>query len=249
MKHPPKPFAVEIKRSRRSSAPAASLDLFSKDSKTELRRPAPTLFAKSDLVSNAEASSDFVIPAFLQTDHPAQRTVSDSLSREAEELFGPKLVRATVQPSPPERAAPRILPSLLPEANPAYDVRHASRAVKERLGAEPKPARQKREKAPAPAQPAAHAVEAKVARKRAAATPADSSVKRKRATPVAAASRAKSQTAEAVVRAETKQETNAPAGDPPRRSRSRSFGWRGRENVASLPPGQHWKRRLNPRAW
>ncbi len=249
MKHPPKPFAVEIKRSRRTPAPSGSLDLLAKD-KSEFSQAVPALFAKSDLFSNAAPDSDFAIPAFLQTDKPAHKFASDSQSREAEQLFRPKpAANGDVGQPQGERPAPRILQSLVQEQIIAPD-------YTEQRAPEPRSPRQSRRRATgSPLQKAAsksRSVEKNDDRKKSAGD---------KAAHVAAPKDAIKRSATATVSTPVKNIKPAPAlqsaeivappaKDKARVLRGRGFARRGREDAASsLPPGQQWKRRLNPRVW
>lgn len=254
MKHPPKPFAVEIKRSRRSlsSSPAASsTDYIGKD-KADAGRSAPALFAKTDLFSQAELDSDFAVPSFLQTDKQAHRSVSESVLKEAEQIFGPRpAAKEPHRQAPDGRPSPRILPSLIDE-NPALE-------SSEERGASTMAARQSRTRktlAQRPKTPpkadrieTADAATKRVAAETPSAPARESQAKRERASLISVAAANGARTAPTLPSAKIS-ETSAPlATDKPRGGRNRSFVRRSREGAVSLPPGQQWKRRLHPRAW
>ena len=245
MKHPPKPFAIEIKRSRRGSTPGAP-DLLKDSTTTAAAARAGTARRTGGLKAAPEL--DFAVPAFLQTEKTASPAVQ-SANEEAARVFrtGPAPVEA------PPLTQPRILPSLVPPKEFGF----------EPPAAEPKPRGRPRraaaERTPQPkAKPAAEdatprvkppAAVAAAGTRRAEKGPANGEVK--------GAVKPAGRSAAALRPAET-----APAAVSPLIERTlvrRAMAWRAqnipsvvrrtRKDAASLPPGQQWKRRLNPRAW
>jgi hypothetical protein len=256
MKQPPKPFAIEIKRSRRGATPAppAPMDSFGKQGSTMYAGPSGIL-SKRDGLSSRQGNSEFVVPFFLQTDKAARTTSSPHLSTEAAQVFGPKPTPAAAEsPAPENRAQPRILPSLLPPPGAAQDGGAEGDAT-------PRATRRTRT-------PEAQALKPRIARsnraeKIEAATKryADEGVlsgatdiAKKRGRPASWSAAPAPKGAEAAPTAfpagnEVENGVASPGGtsrglrvwSSTRRSRS--------VDAAALPPGQHWKRRLNPRAW
>ena len=110
MKQPPKPFSIEIKRSRRPPTAASSMDLFGKDNSAA--GASGGFLSRRDNFSMAAGASDLAIPAFLQSERPSHRAAE--LSQEAAQLFTPKAATPADQRNGAEaRPAPRILPSLV----------------------------------------------------------------------------------------------------------------------------------------
>ncbi len=252
MKQPPKPFAIEIKRSRRpsASAPPAStspIDLFGKDSST-LNGASAGHFSRREKVSNPAGASEFAVPVFLQTDR-ARRTSSDRLSAEVAQVFGPRPAPQPAtspfdQRNPSEARQPRILPSLalddtvldavaetgarLPGAGQSRGLEASTRKPRSAAKTD------RSEKINAPGKRRAAVIGA-----------ADIASKRK---PAAAWSAAPAPASPAPLPAQNAAEGDgAHHGGNWRAARTR-ITRRGRD-AAALPPGQHWKRRLNPRAW
>ncbi len=247
MKHPPKHFAVEIKRSRRSPAPA--IDLLGKD-RADLGRPIPAFFSQADLSSNRAPDSDFAVPAFLQTDKATAWAASDIRTKEAEQVFAPKSpARAAEPPSTDGRTAPRILPSLVPEENPILERSAEGPLVKSAR-------RGRRTEAPSPvSKPVAeHADREETTNTRTKhdggpAAAQKKPIKRKAASAsTRAAAGPSAKPAPSLANAKSSEAHEAPARDK-QRIRRWNGARRNREDAAALPPGQHWKRRLNPRAW
>ncbi len=261
MKQPPKPFAIEIKRSRRAPAAASSLDLFGKDN-AALSGAKAAFSSRRDAASNAPLNpagdTDFTVPAFLQTERAAPRTLE--LSKEAEQLFMPKPA-APLTPAAPSGALaavaarpPRILPSLIaPESvgvdafasteAPLRSVRQSRRseaparqtaraAQVDRVSKIEAPAKKRRIGAPASGGAQASAPDAPPKRKPAAAWSVTPVTTGPLAPPVPNP-------------AEGGASHLAASG---RGIRPRGLARR-REDAAALPPGQHWKRRINPHAW
>ena len=261
MKQPPKPFAIEIKRSRRAPTAASPTDLFGKDSPA-LNGANAGFFSRRDAPSNAPLNpaddSDFTVPAFLQTDRAAPRTLE--LSKEAAQVFMPKPT-APLTPAAPagESAAaaarpPRILPSLVAPESAGVDAFAAAetplRAARQSRRSEA-PARKTARAAPADR---ANKIEAPEKKRRigdaasggAQAGAADARPKSK---PAAAWSVAPVTASPVPPPVPNPAESSAahPAANG-RGVRARGLARR-REDAAALPPGQHWKRRINPRAW
>jgi hypothetical protein len=253
MKQTPKPFAVEIKRSRRPAASAAPMEFFGKDS-SALNGGVSGVLSKRDSFSNPASHSEFAVPCFLQTDKAAHRTSSDHFSREAAQVFGPKTAPAAAEPHASEiRTQPRILPSLIPQAGAAQDSRAES-------DARPRAARHARwVEAPAPKPRVAARIERvekiesrakRLANDTALSGATDIEKKRKQAATWSGASSQKDAAAAPALTAENATESSAAhACGNCRGVRVRSLIRRSRADAAALPPGQHWKRRLNPRAW
>jgi hypothetical protein len=247
MKHPPKPFAVEIKRSRRLPASAAPIDLFGKES-SMINGAISGIFSKRRDSSNPPGLSEFAIPSFLQTDKAARLTPSDHLSIEAAQVFRPRpTLVSDDRGGPAVRPEPRILPSLIEPSSDALDDGADSAAPQRKA----RRSQSSRAQAPRDA--------AKTDRVGAIPAPA-----KRRAGDVAAAAEALSKHKPAMAwnaapasaeptmapPPESAAESNAARSDENRRgARVRRVTRRGREDAAALPPGQHWKRRLNPRAW
>jgi hypothetical protein len=247
MKPPRKHFAVEIKRSRRFPTP--SMDLMEKD-RADLGRPIPGSFSQADLSPRVAPDSDFAVPAFLKTDKAPARTVSDSAAKQVELVFGPKSAAdAGGRAFPGDgRPAPRILRSLAPAENPIAE-----------QGAEPLPQataerrrRRKDASSPAPQPPVAKAdrTEPIIARKkRGAPVPAKEAAKRKAAPAPNIAFATPSATPAPPISDATISQTGESAARNKHRGRRWAGARRNRDDAAALPPGQQWKRRLNPRAW
>ncbi|PNG24408.1 hypothetical protein [Methylocella silvestris] len=261
MKHSPKPFAVEIKKSRR--APALPLEPVAKQ-RADFSGPAQAPLEKDRVAFSPMSGDDFAVPAFLQTDKPAARPTVDSWSKEAEQLFGPKPVAET-SPEPVEaRARPRILQSLIPAENPSAAADEVAAATRS-SGAGARTPRPRRESAlderanqqrGKPGRRAKGESDANTEAARKAASVASQGevsleAKRepKRRTPSASAAlpaqRAPQVTpGRSFVKSPAESVKDNPEG-PPRVSLARL----GRDDAAALPRGQHWKRRLHPRAW
>jgi hypothetical protein len=259
MKQPPKPFAIEIKRSRRPPTAASPMDLFGKDS-AAVNGANSSFFSRRDNysspASNPRGDSEFAVPAFLQTDRAAPRT--SELSKEAAQVFMPR-------PAPPSPAAaapsgesaasaarpPRILQSLVaPEGAAAGAVAEADaplRAARHRAEATTRkttraaqadrakieaPAKQRRTGESASGGAQVGATDIRPKRKPAAAWSVEPAAASPAPPPVPSL-------------AESNAAHLAATG---RGVRARGLTRR-REDAAALPPGQHWKRRINPRAW
>ncbi len=245
MKQPPKPFSIEIKRSRRPPTAASPMDLFGKDNSAA--GASGGFLSRRDNFPMAAGASDLAIPAFLQSERPSRRAAE--LSQEAAQLFTPKAATPADQRNGAEaRPTPRILPSLVPPEGAALF------AGAEADAAPPAPARQgRRPKAAARKAADANDRTQKAPAKRrdggsgAQAAAAEVRAKRK---PAAARSAAPGPASPAPLAAQSAADSAAaPSNVSARAGRVRIFARRGREDAAALPPGQHWKRRLNPRAW
>ncbi|ACK50414.1 hypothetical protein Msil_1450 [Methylocella silvestris BL2] len=262
MKHSPKPFAVEIKKSRR--APALPLEPVPKE-RLDFGGPTQAPLEKDRSAASPMSGDDFAIPAFLQSDKPAPRPAADSWSKEAEQLFGPKPVAATSQEPVEARARPRILQSLIPAESPmTAPSNNASAAATRAAQAKtetPRPRREaaqderaNQERGPARRSKIESFADAEAPRKAAGVEVQGElslGVKRqpKRRRPAASAplpAPRESQPAPTRSFAKTPaQDVKDHADGPPRVSLARL----GRDDAAALPRGQHWKRRLHPRAW
>ncbi len=244
MKPPRKHFAVEIKRSRRSPTP--SMDLLEKD-RADLSRPTPAFFSQADLPPRVAPGSDFAVPAFLKTEKVAARTASDSAAKEAELVFAPKSA-GEAGGSADGRTAPqpRILPSLAPAENPIPErgVERLPQATSERR-------KRRKDASSVPPQPSAakadRAEAIKSRTKRGAPVPAKEAAKRKLTAAPKPAFATPSATPAPPV--SDISQTGESAARDKLRARRWAGAWRDRDNAAALPPGQQWKRRLNPRAW
>lgn len=259
MKHSPKPFAVEIKKSRR--APALPLEPVPKE-RLDFGGPTQAPLEKDRSAASAMSGDDFAIPAFLQSDKPVPRPAADSWSKEAEQLFGPKPVAATSQEPVEARARPRILQSLIPAESPmtapANDASAAAKAKTEtprprRKAAQDERANQERGRPPrrskidsfadadAPRKAAGVEVQGELSlgvkreakRRRPAASASLPALRESQPTPTRSFAKTPAQ------------DVKDHADGPPRVSLARL----GRDDAAALPRGQHWKRRLHPRAW
>jgi hypothetical protein len=247
MKQPPKPFSIEIKRSRRPPTVASPMDFFGKDNSAGA---GAGFLSRRDSFSAPAGASELSIPAFLQSERPSARAAQ--LTQEAAQLFTPKAATPAAPSADQRNGAetrpkPRILPSLVPPDGAAL---YASAQA----DAAPPPARQSR-RPKAAARKAADAktdrAEKATAKRRdgsgAQAGATDIRAKRK---PSVGRSAAPAPASPAPIATQSAAESNAaPSNGVARAGRVRIFARRGRENAAALPPGQHWKRRLNPRAW
>jgi|BarGraIncu00222A_1022003.scaffolds.fasta_scaffold68726_1 hypothetical protein len=257
MKQPPKPFAIEIKRSRRPPTSASPMDLFGKDS-SALNGASAGFFSRRETASNPASNpartSEFAVPAFLQTDRAAHRSSADQLSTEAAQVFAPRPAQSSPTSLADETHAsearqPRILPSLVPPDTAALD------AIAE-TGARPRAVRQSRAleastRKPRGAAKTDRTEKIKAAGKRragdgGAAGAADIASDRK---PAAAWGAAPAPASPAPLPAQNAAEGNGAHTNGNWRGARPRITRRGREDAAALPPGQHWKRRLNPRAW
>ena len=262
MKQPPKPFAIEIKRSRRPPAAASPMDLFGKES-AALNGANGSFFSRRDGSSNPPLhpgdDSEFTVPAFLQSDRAAART--SELSKEAAQVFMPRPaapVTPAAAPSGEPAAAtarpPRILPSLVTPEGAGVDAIAAAEAPLRaaRRGRRPEaPAR----KTTRPAQsdrvnkieaPAKKQLIGDAASGCAQAGVGDIRPKRKPATAWSVAPATAGPVPPPV--SNTAESNAAQLAANGRGVRARGLARR-REDAAALPPGQHWKRRINPRAW
>ena len=240
MKPPRKHFAVEIKRSRRSPTP--SMDLMEKD-RADLGQPIPGFFSQADLSPRVASDSDFAVPTFLKTEKAAARTASDSAAKEAELVFAPKSA-GEAGGSPDGRPAPRILPSLAPAENPIPE-----RGV-ERLAQATSGRRRRRKDASSPApDPSAGKADRAEAIKARTKRGAPETAKRKLAPAPSVAFATPSATPAPPVSAAQISQTGESAARDKHRARRWVGARRDRDNAAALPPGQQWKRRLNPHAW
>ncbi len=267
MKHPTKPFAVEIKRSRRSPMPSppSHSDFLGRGRAEPDEGLSPAFFSKDVAFSKPEfvakpspdPDKEFAIPAFLRSDKPGHRTAAESLSKEAEQVFAPKSAQPPGDSHTSKDRAPRILPSLISPESLNLDadsirVEDAERQAPTNVARQTRkrnntatsvaqtPSRTGRIKNGATTKPAAAAVAAQ-----------DNQINRK---PKAAArsDAAQKNPAPAVIASDAAPfEPVAPLPDVSSRGLLVRRGTRrgGRDEIASLPPGQHWKRRLNPRAW
>lgn len=253
MKQPPKPFAIEIKRSRRAPTAAAPADLFVKDS-TIQNRPVTAFFSKRDNFTNAADASDFVVPSFLQNDKAAYRTSPDHAATEAAQVFRPRAAAAADNFRAPEpRPAPRILPSLVPPENFDRPQNSAEAAPRARTRPSKVPdASPPKQKAAAKANRVELIDALSKRRTRAAdANSADTQSQRRAAAEWSAAPAPAKMKSAPAQRIESAPDADGAAqlSNSRRSAQLRSFSRRGRDDPATLPPGQHWKRRLNPRAW
>ncbi|SFK40802.1 hypothetical protein [Methylocapsa palsarum] len=219
MKRQPKPFSVEIKRSRRSpGAPAPSqasaLEL-------EIDEAAPPQFTQRS------AESDLVVPAFLQTPNGSRRLTSkensDAAAKDRDKVFASLPAR---QPSDADqsgnRTAPRVLQSLVqPEISDLAIEAKPMRRVSAKKGKSDKPIARK---TPATYEPNASVI----------------NIANREPTP----SRKPASVRVADEASDAKLITIQTA---PQLTRPRVF--LGRADASTLPPGQRWKRRLHPRAW
>jgi len=258
MKQPPKPFAIEIKRSRRPPTSASPMDLFGKDS-SALNVASAGFFSRREAASNPASNparaSEFTVPAFLQTDRAAHRSSADQLSTEAAQVFAPKPAQAppTSLDDPrhtSEARQPRILPSLVPPDSAALD------AIAE-TGPRPRAVRQSRALETSTRKPRGAAktdrsekIKAPAKRRAGDGSPADAAdIASKRKPAAARSSAAPAAASSAPPPAQIAAEGNGAHTNGNWRGARPRIARRGREDAAALPPGQHWKRRLNPRAW
>ncbi len=268
MKHPTKPFAVEIKRSRRSPMPSppSHSDFLGRGRAEPDEGLSPALFSKDvafskpEFVAKPSPDSEFAIPAFLRSDKPGRRAAAESLSKEAEQVFAPKPAQSAQPPgdNPASKdRAPRILPSLISPESLSLDADsiRVEDAERQALTNAPRQTRKRNNTATSVAQTQSRTGRVKngaTTKPVAAAVAAqDDQINRK---PKAAArpDAAPKNPASAVIASDAAPfEPVAALPDVSSRGLLVRRGMRrgGRGKIASLPPGQHWKRRLNPRAW
>jgi hypothetical protein len=226
MKRQPKPFSVEIKRSRRSASTPAS----AQPSSLEMERcdadeaAPPPHFASRP----GAGDSDLVVPAFLQAPNGTRRLTSrensDAAAKDRDKVFAPVSPR---EPSNADqsgnKAPPRVLQSLLqPEAiHFPIDDMPVKRRTKQEKGDKP--------------------IERKTSVAREPETVVGSSARREvTASPKPAPARFAGEAIES---------TRLTVLIEPQLTRPRIFLNNGRADATTLPPGQRWKRRLHPRAW
>ncbi len=266
MKHPPKPFAVEIKRSRRSPMPSppSHTDFLGKVRTEPGEGASPALFgkgaasSKAEFVSKSSPDEEFAIPAFLRSDKPERRTAPESLSKEAEQVFAPKAQRPVDDRQVSNDRARRILPSLISPESLISDADSIRIENVERQAhvKRPRQSRKRKDAATDVAQ-----TQARTGRLKDNGATLKSSSKIKAVAAQANQVKAKPKvakrpdpapkvTAPAAPRVEAFETIAVLHGLNSRGARVRRGMWRGpRDEIAALPPGQHWKRRLNPRAW
>jgi hypothetical protein len=263
MKRPIKPFVVEIKRIRRSDRVGAVSEA--------------SLLDSADRGSNksvpADQDDNLVVPAFLQTGQVARRFTGEEERRVAAApqfsagartgwLDQPKLD----QPKTDESLAPRVLQSLVPVAlqEPAAPLTPAKkpRGPRRAFGADVDLAPlQKRTAARRlkPQLPAAFEAQAAF-ELNAFSSEADSGSDFKKSREQAAQVDSPAQHIRVALAHEPEEagifvSTEAIPAEPSidrseeRSRRPRASVRHGRGDAGSLPPGQRWKRRLNPRAW
>jgi hypothetical protein len=226
------------------------MDLIEKD-RADLGRPIAGFFSQADLSPRVAPDSDFAVPAFLKSDKVPNRTVSDSAAKQAEPVFAPKSVaNAGGRAFPGDGRPARILPSLAPTENPVPErgVEGLPQAKAERRR------RGKDASSPAPQPSAAKADRAEpinARKKRSAPIPGKDAAKRKLAPApsIAFATPSATPTPAPPVSDAKISHTSESAARDKQRGRRWAGGRRNRDNAAALPPGQQWKRRLNPRAW
>lgn len=168
-------------------------------------------------------------------------------AKEAELVFAPKSA-GEAGGSADGRTAPqpRILPSLAPAENPIPErgVERLPQATSERR-------KRRKDASSVPPQPSAakadRAEAIKSRTKRGAPVPAKEAAKRKLTAAPKPAFATPSATPAPPV--SDISQTGESAARDKLRARRWAGAWRDRDNAAALPPGQQWKRRLNPRAW
>jgi hypothetical protein len=245
MKRQPKPFAVEIKRSRRSPIPLSPSP--AGEPERGRHEPAePAFLAKVSHPSPCDA--DLVVPAFLQQDKASRRPVSKPTSQESLwDVFKDKtqvFASASPQSAEPQPssgcAPPRILQSLdRVEPEPQVKPERQVRRQKENMRVE----------AASSGEADTGSGRENAARRKPATATRLKPVKKRATTALKGpAAQQKSKPAEAVVAAPILLVDPAHEDPAPRSIRVRAFLKRGREDVAALPPGQRWKRRLHPSA-
>lgn len=220
MKRQPRPFSIEIKRSRRSLASAPS-----QPTATELTSDAPQGLIKPEPLPNTLSDTELVIPAFLQSGRTPQK-LSAQENAAAVALDRDKVFAPPASTPNSDQTQRRILPSLIGDevAEPATAApSELRRGRKTKSDAAPK-------------------IRAAVAPRRE--RPDKNFAKRYEFAQAEPAAPTKASPAE-------KSEIPAPIPPAPklRAGRVRLFLNPNRDNVAALPPGQRWKRRLHPRAW
>jgi hypothetical protein len=224
MKRQPKPFSVEIKRSRRSGSTSASTSALSPPVAFELERAdAEEAALPPKFILNSD-DFDLVVPEFLKSSNGSRRLSSkensDAAAKDREKVFAPSFQ----QPDQTEnRAPPRVLQSLeQPEAD-HFSVETAPTKRTHRTN-------EKGEKLMA---------------RKARVTPKTDAVVASVHSGIAA-----NPNPSAGFFDDEEQETKfLKAPIEPQLTRPRIFLKNGRADAATLPPGQRWKRRLHPRTW
>ncbi|WP_395665885.1 hypothetical protein [Methylocella sp.] len=241
MKYSPRPYAaknfsVEIKKSRRSAASADA----------QAKAPRDPFLPAPAALSEGTGDDAFAAPAFLKSETRPVRSDLQAHLEEAERLFSPKPAArqapAPAPDSPAGRVAPRILQSLVEEAATPEPV--VEEPVLRRKRGRPKLSAASNETAPkkivsreavpqaAVAQDAPHATARGSASAGTPRRPGAKKPARASAEPIAPRA------------AESDAILFSASDTPLRRAVRRSL-----DDVAALPRGQQWKRRLHPRAW
>ncbi len=262
MKRQPKPFSVEIKRSRRSPAPSPSSSPSLVDGG---RIDADKAASRRKRTAKAESEAELVVPAFLKSDKGNIRSTTKAIAKERESVFATKTTSPVFERQAPaegkasdERDPRQILPSLTSGYGVAPQMveEPKGRSRKAAVGEEAKEARTSRrkenEKAPSartsspraesgsrqksPAQQGSRAgLQSSPARKQGPAAETD----------VPTAQARFGQRALISVTAATAAQGEGARGQ----SKRRRLLKRNRDEAAFLPRGERWKRRIHPRAW
>lgn len=226
MKRQPKPFSVEIKRSRRSATTPA----LSQPGALEMERADAEEVALAPQFTPHPLDLDLVVPEFLKAPNgarrPTSRENSDAAAKDRDKVFAPVGAPQSINADQSgNRTPPRVLQSLVqPET---FD-----------LAIDAKPARRTRTPKPKGDKP----------------TSGKTRVGRE--PNIGAASGAANRERPASRKPAPAQIANEePGAKSPmilielQLSRPRIFLNNGRVDAAPLPPGQRWKRRLHPRLW
>jgi hypothetical protein len=222
MKRQPKPFSVEIKRSRRSgSTPASSLPVAFEMERADAEEAAPP-----PLFAAPPGEFDLVVPEFLKSSNGSRRLSSkensDAAAKDREKVFAPPVHQPSNTGQQENRAQPRVLQSLeQPEAD-HFPIE--AKLTKRTPGTNEKPTGRKPR-----VQPKTDAAGAFVTAK-----------------PKAPESYHADEELDANEELEA---VFLKAPIEPQLTRPRIFLKNGRADAATLPPGQRWKRRLHPRTW
>ncbi|WP_026607339.1 hypothetical protein [Methylocapsa acidiphila] len=264
MKRQPKPFSIEIKRSRRSPVPSQPS---AQGAEAAGRNDAVAIKASSarKRVMKPAMDDELVIPTFLQTDSISFRSSPKSIAKELEEVFAVKSTARSAELGAGEHVSDkRALPRILPSLTSGYEVEQIHETTEQPVKSRGRSAVGRPKGAPSttpkikptaaaargPASSTRAAARLKPAPKLESATGLSSATAQKRATPT----KEKAQPDARFARGASNARSPASATEPPQREGAfhqakRRNVRRGREDAASLPRGERWKRRLHPSVW
>lgn len=269
MKRQPKPFSVEIKRTRRSQASSAAAPA---NAAAGERNGSDKSTLQKKRSSKPAPEAELVVPAFLQSGKPASRPSSTATAHDLERAFASNgKARGDAQHSSGEKdqsaggAQPRILPSLTSgygiatetERKPAWKTRGRKAAAGAATAKEARIDRRRKKESVVQAE---HGLSIKA---RAVDESRQKPVPRQRAD-ARAHSNATRKTARLAAddlagHAGSAQRASRPSapiganetprnGKGPRSTKLRRLLTTGRDDAAALPREERWKRRIAPRA-